>query len=85
MKTRRLRWALAGVGALAAIAIPLVTLAYPKYGWDRVYYDDAAHTNEVGEQTLYCNGHPHMWWGTSSPYFDETLIDCHDPPDPYNP
>ncbi len=81
-KNLKLKLAMAGAGMVAAIAIPFIALAYPKSGWDRVYYDDAAHTSEVGFQTMYCTGKFHLWWGTTTSYFEETTIDCNDPP-PY--
>lgn len=80
LKSAKLRWTMAGVGALAAVAIPLVAIAYPKYGWERVYYSDASHSQIVGEGTMYCNGRTFFPWGYSTPYFDETLVDCNDPP-----
>jgi hypothetical protein len=80
LKNAKLRIALAGAGLLAAIAIPLAALAYPPSGWERVYYDDAAHTTNVGEETMYCTGKKHLWWGTVTPYFDQEIIDCNDPP-----
>jgi hypothetical protein len=78
-KNFKLKIALAGAGLLAAIAIPLAALAYPPTGWDRTYYDDAAHTTSVGEETMYCTGKKHLWWGAATPYFDEAIIECGDP------
>lgn len=80
MKKLKLKLAVAGAGLVAAIAIPLIALAYPKTGWERVYYDDPSHTTSVGEQTMYCTGKTYIWWGTTTPYFDQTPYDCGDPP-----
>lgn len=81
-KSIKMKIALAGAGLLAAIAIPLAALAYPPTGMERVYFDDAAHTTIVGEETMYCTGKKTLWWGVQTPYFDYEIIDCHDPVEP---
>ena len=84
-KNAKIKIALAGAGLFAAIAIPLAALAYPPTGIERVYFDNAAHTTIVGEETMYCSGKTTLWWGTQTPYFDYEIIDCGSVLDPYNP
>lgn len=69
--------------ALLGLSLSLPASAALKNGWDRIYYSDASHTEEVGERTLYCSGDQHQWWGTTSPYFEQTLFECTVPPGGY--
>jgi hypothetical protein len=81
-KSIKMKIALAGAGLVAAIAIPLAAIAYPMFGWEHVYYSDASHTTVVGEETMYCTGKKNLRWGETTAYYDEELIDCHDPIEP---
>ena len=43
--------------------------------WHFVYYDDAIHSNAVGETVIYCDGT--AWgWGNLSAYYTETHNEC---------
>lgn len=63
-------------GSIALSFLPVAALAYPPWGWDRAYYDDAAHTNYVGGETKYCNGYASLWYGVRTPYYDEERFPC---------
>jgi hypothetical protein len=58
-----------------ALFITKRATAKPCFSIDRVYYDDASHTNEIGEYYLPCAGSP--WsWGSTSQYYEVTTEPC---------
>ena len=74
MNKTNLKRLLIGVLIAVSASVPLTASAVVPNGWDRVYYDDAAHTVEAGEETLYCTGDRHIWWGARTAYFDQVLF-----------
>ena len=69
---------MAALGTSIALSfLPAASLAAPPpFGWDRTYYDDAAHTTEVGLETRYCNGYISLYWGVKTPYYVEERFPC---------
>jgi hypothetical protein len=72
----------AAAATLLGLSLSLPASAALQNGWDRTYYSDEAHTEVIGERTLYCTGQSHQWWGTTSNYFDEVLYPCQPEPPP---
>lgn len=77
-----LKVALVGSVFLATAAAPIAAFAAPSNGWERIYYSDALHTTTVGEESFYCTGGRHLWWGETTPYFDQETYPCTPPPGP---
>jgi Family of unknown function (DUF6289) len=73
---RKLATTIALGGAMAVSFFPAASLALPPFGWDRVYYEDAAHTTEAGGETRYCNGQTSLWWGVRTPYYETETFPC---------
>jgi hypothetical protein len=52
----------------------------PRYSWQITYYNDAAHTQEIGSRYVNCNGQGTLT-GQSSSYSTSEIVDicCRDP------
>jgi hypothetical protein len=73
---RKLATTIALAGSVALSFLPAASLAAPPFGWDRTYFDDAAHTTEVGAETRYCNGYTNLYWGVKTPYYVTETFPC---------
>jgi hypothetical protein len=71
---------LVGSVLLSTAAAPIAAFAAPSNGWERVYYSDVEHTEAVGEESFYCTGGRHLWWGERTNYFDQETYPCTPPP-----
>ncbi|HEY0734324.1 MAG TPA: hypothetical protein VGD69_05420 [Herpetosiphonaceae bacterium] len=46
-------------------------------GWTKTYYNNAAHSTAVGEQSRVCStGRVVMIWGTTSAYYTQVWFEC---------
>lgn len=67
------------IAPLGILGSPPVATATPLYTYTIIYYSDATYTTRVGGH-IYNPCFPRQFtWGTTSPYYQETLSPCVSP------
>ena len=67
---------LIAVAVGSVLLVPTTAEAVPAYGTHIKYYNNAAHSTQVGYRYYNCAGELKSQWGVTSPYYTSATYGC---------